>query len=54
MICQHEKCTRRATSKNLIYHPDNWLCTFHANKIVKEGRRKRKYGKRTNIKNINL
>jgi hypothetical protein len=31
---------------NLQYHPDKWLCTYHANKAKIEGRRKRKYGNR--------
>tara|TARA_R110002167_G_scaffold122149_1_gene300604 strand:+ start:99 stop:245 length:147 start_codon:yes stop_codon:yes gene_type:complete len=45
MECQNKKkCKREATSKNMQYHPDEWLCTYHANKVVKEGRRKRKYG----------
>lgn len=38
MNCEHEKCTRVATIKNSEYHPDKWLCTFHANKAKKEGR----------------
>ncbi len=37
-----------ATSKNAQYHKDEWLCTFHANIKVKEGRRIRKYGHRKN------
>ncbi len=44
MKCEHKNCTRNATSKNQQYHPDKWLCTYHANKVVKEGRLKRKYG----------
>ena len=44
--CEHDNCTRTATSNNLEYHPDKWLCTYHANKKVIEGRRKRKYGNR--------
>lgn len=47
MKCEHEKCTRDATTKNQEYNPDKWLCTFHANKAKVEGRRKRKYGNRT-------
>jgi hypothetical protein len=47
MKCEHKNCTRTATSNNLEYHPDKWLCTYHANKKVVEGRRKRKYGNRT-------
>lgn len=42
MECQHEKCTRTATSKNQQYHTDKWLCTYHANKAKIEGRMKRK------------
>ena len=45
--CEHDNCTRNATSNNLEYHPDKWLCTYHANKKVIEGRRNRKYGNRT-------
>jgi hypothetical protein len=45
MKCEKETCTRTATSTNTQYHPNNWLCTYHANLIVKEGRRKRKYGR---------
>jgi len=47
MKCEHKNCTRTATSNNLEYHSDKWLCTYHANKKVVEGRRKRKYGNRT-------
>lgn len=46
--CEHEKCTRNAVSNNMQYHPDKWLCRYHSNKIIKEGRRKRKYGNRIN------
>ena len=46
MKCEHNNCTRTATSKNKLYHPDKWLCTYHANKVTNEGRRKRKYGNR--------
>lgn len=42
--CEHYNCTRTATRNNLEYHPDEWLCAYHANKKVVEGRRKRKYG----------
>jgi hypothetical protein len=42
MNCEHEKCTRDATIKNLEYHPDKWLCTYHANKAKLAGRIKRK------------
>jgi hypothetical protein len=45
MKCEHENCTRGATIKNQQYHPDKWLCTYHANKAKVEGRRKRKYEK---------
>jgi hypothetical protein len=50
MKCQHENCTRDAKIKNLEYHPDKWLCTFHANKEKVAGRinqkiNKKKYGK---------
>ena len=44
--CEHKNCTRTATTNNLQYHPDKWLCTYHANKAKVEGRRKRKYGDR--------
>ena len=47
MKCENEKCTRKATTKNLQYHPDKWLCTYHANKLKIEGRQKRKYGSRS-------
>lgn len=46
MKCQHPNCTREARVRNLQYFPDKWYCTYHANKFTKEGRRKRKYGKR--------
>ena len=46
MECEHKNCTRTATTRNLQYHPDKWLCTYHANKAKVEGRRKRKYGDR--------
>ena len=46
MKCEHKNCTRRATQSNLIYFPDKWYCTYHANKATKEGRRIRKYGNR--------
>ena len=42
MKCENEKCTREASVKNQHYFPDKWLCTYHANKATKEGRRKRK------------
>lgn len=42
MKCQHENCTRDAKIKNLEYHPDKWLCTFHANKEKVAGRINRK------------
>ncbi len=50
MKCQHENCTRDAKIKNLEYHPNKWLCTFHANKEKVAGRinqkiNKKKYGK---------
>jgi len=44
--CEYEKCTRVATVKNNQYFPNKWLCTYHANKLTKEGRQHRKYGKR--------
>ena len=43
--CEHEKCTRVATTKNQEYHPDKWLCTFHANKAKLEGRLRKKLNK---------
>ena len=46
MKCENQKCTRTATIKNQQYHPDTWLCTYHANKAKIEGRRLRKYGDR--------
>lgn len=46
MKCEHKNCTRTATIMNQQYHPDKWLCTYHANKAKTEGRRKRKYGDR--------
>jgi hypothetical protein len=42
MECENKKCTRLATIKNNQYHPDKWLCTYHANKLKIEGRLKRK------------
>jgi hypothetical protein len=47
MKCEHEQCTREATRRNQQYHPDKWLCTFHANKAKSEGRQNRKYGNRS-------
>jgi hypothetical protein len=47
MKCENDKCTREATTKNQQYHPDKWLCTFHANKAKVDGRQKRKHGNRT-------
>ena len=49
MKCEHGqgKCKRAAIIKNHLYHPEEWLCTYHANKAKVEGRRKRKYGNRT-------
>ena len=49
MKCEQGKCTRTATIKNDEYHPNQWLCTFHANKEKIEGRIKRKL-KKTNMK----
>ena len=46
MKCENKNCTRRATINNTQYHPDEWLCTYHANKSKSEGRMKRKYGNR--------
>lgn len=46
MKCNHENCKRIATRMNQQYHPEKWLCTYHSNKIIKEGRRTRKYGNR--------
>jgi len=46
MKCEHENCTRVATTKNQQYHPDKWLCTFHANKEKLKGRYKRKQAKK--------
>lgn len=48
MKCENEKCTREASVKNQHYFPDKWLCTYHANKATKEGRRKRKETKKIN------
>ena len=45
MFCEHDNCTRTATTRNLQYHPDKWLCTFHANKEKVKGRLKRKQNK---------
>jgi hypothetical protein len=45
MKCEDKNCTIIATTKNLQYHPDKWLCTYHANKAVKKGRIKRKINK---------
>jgi len=42
--CDHINCSRMATTINLQYHPDKWLCTYHGNKEKIEGRIKRKYG----------
>lgn len=42
MKCEHEKCTRKATVSNSQYFKDKWYCTFHGNKLIKEGRIKRK------------
>lgn len=42
MECQHENCTRAATTSNLEYFKDKWLCTYHANIATKEGRRKKR------------
>jgi hypothetical protein len=41
MECENKNCTRTATTKNQQYHPDKWLCTYHANKEKVGGRRKR-------------
>jgi hypothetical protein len=32
-----------AVITNNRYFPGKWLCTYHANKVTKEGRMKRKY-----------
>jgi len=42
MECENINCTRNATIKNKQYHPDKWLCTFHANKLKIKGRQDRK------------
>jgi hypothetical protein len=42
MKCEHGNCKREARVKNLQYHPDKWLCAFHANKAKVEGRVNRK------------
>lgn len=44
--CNHENCKRKATVTNDEYFKDVLYCTFHANKMTKEGRRKRKYDNR--------
>lgn len=41
------KCTRVATSYPMAYS-DGWLCTFHANKAIKEGRIEKKLNKLKN------
>jgi hypothetical protein len=51
MKCQHGKCTREARIKNLEYHPDKWLCTFHANKAKTKGRINRKLKRIKNTEN---
>lgn len=49
MKCEHPKCTRKATQSNNQYFKGKWYCTYHANRIVREGKRKRKYGDRGGI-----
>ena len=49
MKCEHGNCKRTATQKNMMYFPDKYLCTYHANIATKEGRRLRKYGHRLAI-----
>ena len=46
MKCEHNNCTRTATTKTQEYHPDKWLCTYHGNKVKEEGRRKGKMVRR--------
>ncbi len=51
MKCENGKCTRVATTNNLQYHSNKWLCTFHSNKLIVEGRIKRKNEKRNSKNN---
>jgi len=44
MKCENKNCNRTATMTNLEYFKNIWYCTFHGNKEVVKGRRKRKYG----------
>tara|TARA_B100001245_G_C22756215_1_gene366041 strand:- start:334 stop:783 length:450 start_codon:yes stop_codon:yes gene_type:complete len=46
MKCEHNNCTRTATTKTQEYHPDKRLCTYHGNKVKEEGRRKGKMVRR--------
>lgn len=46
MKCEYKGCTRKATVSNNNYFKGKWYCTYHANKLTKEARRKRKYGNR--------
>lgn len=48
-----EKCKIRATKMNLEYHKDIWLCTYHSNKAVKQGRINKKINKSKSNKQTN-
>lgn len=50
MECENNNCTRTATIKNQEYHPDKWLCTYHANKEKVKGRLKKKLTKLNELK----
>lgn len=38
MKCQKNNCKNTATIMNMEYHPNVWMCTFHANREKKMGR----------------
>lgn len=40
--CEHENCTRDARKRNVIYHPDKWLCNLHSNEIIREVKKNQK------------
>jgi len=46
MKCEHNNCTRIATTTNSQYFEGKKYCTFHANKSTKEGRQARKLTKK--------
>jgi len=52
MKCQKNNCKNTATIMNREYHPDVWMCTFHANREKKMGRILKKLKRKQNNETI--